>query len=57
LLLFRFDDAVDCLFDGVLFVFEDVGCPFFFPFFFLSDLLFQPFDELPVAADFDAPFI
>jgi hypothetical protein len=62
LLLFTFDDAADCLFDGALFVFEGIGCPFFFPlslfvFFFLSDLLFQPFDELPVAADFDVPFI
>jgi hypothetical protein len=34
----------------VLFVFDVVAWPFFFVFFFLSDLLFQPFDVFDAAA-------
>jgi len=42
--------VVDCLFAEVLFVFDGVAWPFFFVFFFLSDLLFQPFDVFDAAA-------
>jgi len=42
--------VVDCLFAEILFVFDVVAWPFFFVFFFLSDLLFQPFDVFDAAA-------
>jgi hypothetical protein len=42
--------VVDGLFDEVLAGFDDGVGPFFFVFFFLSDLLFQPFDVFDAAA-------
>jgi hypothetical protein len=60
-LLFAFVDVDDCLLDELLCDFDDDDCPFFFPlsllvFFFLSDLLFQPLDEVLVVAAFVDPF-
>ncbi len=42
--------VIDCLFAEVLAGFDDGVWPFFFVFFFLSDLLFQPFDVFDAAA-------